>query len=371
MKTAIITAVFAASLCPAAAHSAEYYYNEGSNQIFYASPLDSPSSQPILEKADTNIIKQGEAFSITLLSAFICDFHESGTFEWLSGFSNRDTTKCKGGDGYQGKNIRGEIAIIVNADEAKKDGGLSFSNSSIQSGRLVYYNQDIRETGQLINALNIPIREASIYHGLPFFFDLTILELDNKENSSSRALLSTLAEVGKTASPANAATFGLLNALGSTLINQNKDDVELRFQMRFDPPREKDSKIGRMPLREGYYLVMRQENRNPNINTDTPQKKLPPEIDPCRGVLVEAPSTPCTTLNDKPNLFYNKNTWLLFRISKENNETAKQMETIKLLNETLRDTINNTETTDTTELIKAITEFFKTQKKALEAKKNP
>ncbi|MEE3528637.1 hypothetical protein QO167_29825, partial [Pseudomonas aeruginosa] len=100
---------------------------------------------------------------------------------------NKESSLCTGGDGSLFDNARstqGEIAITASAGErGATSNGLSFNPADIKrNGRVVYYNEDIRESGQLINALNIPIYGPKTYDGGTFFVDLAILELDENEN---------------------------------------------------------------------------------------------------------------------------------------------------------------------------------------------
>ncbi|MGL6011286.1 MAG: hypothetical protein ACRC0J_07210, partial [Shewanella oncorhynchi] len=72
---------------------------------------------------------------------------------------------------------------------------------------------DVRETGQLINALNLPVYGPKLYDGKPFFMDWSVIELDNKENSAARNLLKQLADVGSLAAAPYTPVLKLLNTL--------------------------------------------------------------------------------------------------------------------------------------------------------------
>ncbi|MBN0856463.1 hypothetical protein JTL95_38625, partial [Pseudomonas aeruginosa] len=114
-------------------------------------------------------------------------------------------------------------AITASAGErGATSNGLSFNPADIKrNGRVVYYNEDIRESGQLINALNIPIYGPKTYDGGTFFVDLAILELDENENKQSRKLLQELAKVGSASYAPGTPVLNLLNSLGDALLSAN------------------------------------------------------------------------------------------------------------------------------------------------------
>lgn len=315
------------------------HHNEGATQIAHSPDgkhirsifIPDPGRNP---RANDHPIEKGEAFSIKLISAYICDFRESSDpKDWLSR-SNAGALPCEGGDGNTSlpgfaNYTRGEIAIIVNAGE-RNDGvtGLTFNPADIQrNGRIVYYNEDIRESGQLINALNIPVYGPKTYEGGSFFMDWAILELDNDESAQSRQLLQELAKIGSAAYAPGTPVLNLLNTLGGAMLGANGDDVELRYQVEFDPPYSGLTKKGsttarkrlthHAPLREGYYVIVREENRN----------QLPPfeklrvsqgKYNPLLGIK-DAP--------DQPYRLYKDRSWLLVRVSREDHDQALTQDT--------------------------------------------
>ncbi|QFT22008.1 hypothetical protein FIV02_10515 [Pseudomonas sp. THAF187a] len=310
------------------------HHNEGATQIAH-----SPDGKHIRSifipdpgnatQTNEHPIEKGEAFSIKLISAYICDFREgSGPRDWFSR-SNAGALPCEGGDGNTSllgttNYTRGEIAIIVNAGE-RNDGvtGLTFNPADIQrNGRIVYYNEDIRESGQLINALNIPIYGPKTYEGGSFFMDWAILELDNDESVQSRQLLQELAKIGSAAYAPGTPVLNLLNTLGGALLGTNGDDVELRYQVEFDPPysgvTKKDSNAIQKrvtpyaPLREGYYVIVREENRD----------QLPP-FEKLR--VSQGKYNPLLAIKNAPNQpyrLYKDRSWLLVRVAREDHAKA-------------------------------------------------
>lgn len=268
-------------------------------------------------------IQKGEALSVKLITAYICDFRERLTpRDWFSS-SNTGAIPCAAGDGNasglgSAQNTRGEVAILANAGERTTTTGLTFNPSDIQrNGRVVYYNEDVRESGQLINALNIPLYGPKTYDGGTFFMDLAIMELDNDENEQGRQLLQELAKIGSAAYAPGTPVLNLLNSLGGALLGANGDDVELRYQMEFDPIYTGKSlapdqpavatRTSRAPLQEGYYAVIRMERRD----------RLP-DFSSIR--IVEGSHSPY--LSDVAGTLYKGGSWLLIRVAREDHAQA-------------------------------------------------
>lgn len=292
-------------------------------------------------------IKVGEAFSISLLSAHICGLRENlGPIEYITSRNDDSNTsliakKDRTTDGSarntkgclqskfelpkSNRITRGEISIIVNVSEMSH-GTVSIANSKKAEslGRVIYYADDVRESGQLINAINIPIYGPTLYRGKEMSFDLWLLELDNGENRNSKSLYSSLATLGGKAYPPSAPILGVLNTLGNTLLTGNQDDVEARFSLRFDPPAPPDSRVYRLPLAEGYYAFVREENRdiNPRWSSFGISKKLGVlcNIDDNGQCLQDDP------LSGKDQSTYRDRTWFLVRIASEKQEAASDIE---------------------------------------------
>ncbi|MGI0747613.1 hypothetical protein ACRCQD_16520 [Pseudomonas aeruginosa] len=206
--------LYAISLLLVGGCSSSLQHNEGATQVAH-SPDKRAMSSIFLPSGrnSTTAIEKGEALSIKLIAAYLCDFREEKGNGDLLASGNKESSLCTGGDGSLFDNARstqGEIAITASAGErGATSNGLSFNPADIKrNGRVVYYNEDIRESGQLINALNIPIYGPKTYDGGTFFVDLAILELDENENKQSRKLLQELAKVGS-ASYAPARRFSI------------------------------------------------------------------------------------------------------------------------------------------------------------------
>lgn len=313
-----------------------YTYNEGSTSAGYLQPSKDTSANTfalyvsLSSSLPEEIIKPNEAFSVRLISAFICDFRESSNpFDGLAR-GNKGATKCKGGTGGQHPGTRGEIAIVANVGERSGTTGLTFNPSEIQNGRVIYYNEDVRETGQLINAKNLPVYGPITYGGNPIYMDWSVLELDNKENAAARQLLKQLASLGSTVAAPYTPVLQLLNSLGGALIAANGDDLEMRYQLETDSyfacknPSDAKCKtevVSRMPLREGYYAFVRSENRSEDFDLG--------QIGICSDH-----TNLCSKVSETEpakNSIWRDQTWLLVRIAREQESAALAQDTAQKL----------------------------------------
>lgn len=374
------------------------FLNEGASQVRHvgAGSKSGLGTALYFDKTELKdrLIQEGDYFSVSLLSAHICQFRESSKRDGMvvdksnpSGRSGK--VGCDQGgvskSAETGRNIRGEIVIVANFGETSLGKGLISSQADLgQTGRVIYYNDDIRRSGQLINAANIPIFGPKRYGGKSVFFDFWMLELDGAENESFRSLMSSMAALGGKAYPPSAPVVGVLNLLGSAFLKGNADDVEFHYQMRFDPPApasksalmdasvlgfahaassaarkvelaasavqavadaasaakadfsdaansalEKTksaavatrdlaktsithSSVKRLPLAEGYYVIMREESRDqdPEWNAF--------KVDEERGLL-------CTVAKNCGDV-YRDRTWFLVRVARENPVAALDIE---------------------------------------------
>jgi hypothetical protein len=349
MKT--IMKVFAASVSLVALSGcAGNYLNEGATRVRYTEPdatTEPPKFKAIYFKpAETrnNIIKKDECFSISLLSAYIENLRESrGLSAFTFDTSNSGPTEPQPKE----RTTRGEISIVVNAGETSNTvSNIINPADANEKGRVIYYNDDVRESGQLINAINLPIYGPALYKGKNFVFDLWMLELDGAENNQYKTLLTSLAGIGGKAYPPSSPILGLLNSLGSAILSGNHDDVEARFQMRFDVQGPSDSIIARLPLAEGYYAFVREENRdlNPEWNSIALNEGM--------GELCYSDDGGKNCKDIEQNT-YRKRTWFLVRVAKEKPEAAIEMAYGEPLIEFLKK-LETHEDTDTTEIKGAI-----------------
>ena len=253
MSTRALTAAIVATLF---AGCSTPFLNEGATRLQYVRPgafSNNGQAFRVLEESSNTIedtIQEGQYFSVSLISAHICNFRESA----LADMKTMDTTNpgdsngCSNGVPSKSRRsdrvTRGEIAIVANFGEASSSTGLSMNPTTLGSrGRVIYYSNDVRRSGQLLNAMNVPIYGPRLYSGKPAHFELAMLELDGNEKDNFKALLSGLSDLGSKSYPPSAPILGVLNMLGGTLLTGNSDDVELKFQMRFDPPGPKSGKL--------------------------------------------------------------------------------------------------------------------------------
>jgi hypothetical protein len=335
MKKLILKSILISTIIASLSGCSGNFLNEGATRVRISTSDDGITHEfkSIYFKPSSTRkeeIKKGEYFSISLLSAYICGFRESRGLDILTpdgsnppytidGNTNPCCTygglfKANPGD----RKTRGEISLVANAGESSNTKSNIINPEDAHSkGRIIYYNDDIRESGQLINAINLPIYGPTRYGGKNVIFDLWMLELDNTENEKNKALLGTLAQIGSKAYPPSAPILGVLNTLGSAFLSGNQDDVEARFQMRFDVPAPANSNISRLQLAEGYYAFVREESRDVN-----------PEWD--KFTVNEAAGELCKSNDGKKcitqNTTYRDRTWFLIRIARESKESALDLE---------------------------------------------
>ena len=291
-------------------------------------------------------IMPGEDFHITLVSAYICNFREFEPINSLLDFSNDGSAKCGGDSVFQSEVSRGEIAMLAgfgfrdeNAKTAEDDGE-----------RLVYFSDDVRESGQLLNLLNLSVYGPAPYKKASSRLSLTIMELDQAEVEQQAGFLKTIAAAGQSfASPLQGPVLNVLGSIGEAFIKSNKDDRELAFVMEFDPIFEgkngKQSNVFRLPIREGYLVVIRHEKRSETNHFDN--IKVCPEI----GLITN--KSGC-----KQNEYYQDNTWLLLRISREDKDVADAKLT-GTLQELLQSRSGLLDTSSLEKIFNALTELNK------------
>lgn len=390
MKNIIACGGILSSLFLLAVGCSGIFLNEGATRVRATQPSTGETGfnaiyfEPNDSATEEAKIKKGEYFSLTMLSAFICDFRERrGLDIFLYDKTNQSgdgqDVGCTYGGLYKSSGhkrvTRGEITLIVNSGESSKTKSLTMNPSDVPSnGRVIYYNDDIRESGQLINALNLPIYGPKKYNGKNFLFEMWMLELDGNENDRIKALLDTLADIGGTAYPPSSPILNLLNHLGGAILAGRGDDLEARFQMRFDvaPPTEGQagtiqylSKVHRLPLMEGYYAFVREENRDltPEWSKIGVNKKL--------GVLCnyDLENQTCINKNDpfNENNTYRDRTWFLVRVARESADAALDIEYGEALSKFL-ERLDQFEAEDSAE---AIAEIDKLEEKIRELVPSP
>ena len=211
--------------------------------------------------AAIKLIEKDQSVSVKLMTAYICDFREAKySFNLLKSKGNDGDKICEGASSASTRTA-GEIAIIVNAFERNGTNKVTFDASSIDKGRLVYYGNDVRASGQQLNFTNLPVYGPITYNGNPFFIAITIIELDDEENKKLSSVLGSLSSLGSKAFPPSSDVLGVLNSIGSTLLSGSQNDTEFKYHLELDPPGGSGT-VFRAPLATGYYVFIRSEQRN-------------------------------------------------------------------------------------------------------------
>lgn len=329
-KTALVAVALASLILSGCEHQ-----NEGSTTTGHMLFSSADAAKPYTEKldqrfflpsetGDLSLISQGDAYAVHIISAYICDFHEVSSPLSFT-LSNSSATSChngsEGADSSGDTGTRGEIAMLMNVVERDGIGGQTTRRAGQRgAGRVVYYNTDVRESGQILNALNIPVHGPITYKGNPLFMELAILELDNEENEKTQQMLTSLASLGAAAYPPSGKALDILTSVSSVFLSGNQDDTEMRYQIEFDraQPGTQFSTMHRMPLSEGYIAFLRSEDRSKDLSfrLDDPEKRAW-KICPAQGFIADNKPQAC-----EHNLRYRDRTWVLVRISKEDPTAA-------------------------------------------------
>lgn len=194
---------------------------------------------------------------------FICDFRESGFLDW--DFSEWFTLQAQCNEsswfGGGGTGTRGEVMISANVFERNGDNVIAFDPAAMnKNGRVIFYSDDVRESGQYLNLSNMPIYGPQTFTGNPLYISFTIQELDTEENKKIQAMLASLADMGGKAYPPSAPILGVLNTLGGVMLSSDTDDTEFRYHAVFDPERGHD-KVNVPVLLPGDYVFIRKDKR--------------------------------------------------------------------------------------------------------------
>jgi len=209
-----------------------------------------PNQLMLIEKYSPGIFSDAEihknnSISIHLEQAYIKEF-----FELANPFK---------GEGKS--DVRGEIAVVARVREMKAgaDNDFNFGPKSEESGRLVFYSDDVQEE-QFLNLSYLPIYGPITYEGGPIAIQLYIMELDTG-SKKLKPLLSTLAASGSQAYPPASPILNLLDTLGSALINGGGNDRLFSYSMVL-MPEGGFSKLSYPILEAGNYVFVRKEDRS-------------------------------------------------------------------------------------------------------------
>lgn len=151
-----------------------------------------------------------------------------------------------------------EIAILFKAFELGAGADFKFQPGAERDARLVYFSPDV-EPGQHFNLHNMPVYGPIEYKGRPLGLDIKIIEID-AEDKQAFAIFKTIAAIGAQAYAPAAPVLGVLEAIGSSLVNSGTDDTEWRYTMVLDPSGGFSGNIYGT-LEAGDYVFVREENR--------------------------------------------------------------------------------------------------------------
>lgn len=227
--------------------------------------------------SESDLLKKGDSVAIRLTSVFTCDFAENNAFPDGIGLYFVDALKLRNGTArpVPCSNVglkrskaytRGEIAILADVFEQGSGRTIGFQKDSLEpeSARVVYYDDDIRESGQYFSLANIPIYGPITYGGGPLYIRLYMLELDDDEAKQTNAMLTQLADLGGKAYPPASPVLKALSSVGSALLAGEQDDLEFRYTMTFDATGGLSTQ--RLPLAVGTYILVKSSDRSKDFN---------------------------------------------------------------------------------------------------------
>lgn len=148
-----------------------------------------------------------------------------------------------------------EIAVVVTVDDGRQEEPKNV---------LVAYEEGLKRNVDLpIADLLTYANEA--YGNQPIKITVTVFEFDQLENENFKKMLGTAAAIGSALTPAYAPAWSMATQVGNFLINQNKDDVVVKFTFQVYPRPVGPSKsnvreIGMPRIQGGNYLIINSKN---------------------------------------------------------------------------------------------------------------
>lgn len=207
--------------------------------------LEACQMYPLLrkyEKTRQAAIDEGQVFSINLSVCNAGDFRETGK--------------------------KGEIAIVARVvDQGVSGTGLQFGSSAADTGRLIYFSNDVYEK-QNHNLSYIPIYGPLSYSGKSVGIQIYVFEMD-EDIKQIQPVISALASAGQALYPPASPVLGLLDTLGSTLLKAARNDKSFEYTFCLWPksPDLKGYQVGEYPILEaGHYVLMRREDRKSTVD---------------------------------------------------------------------------------------------------------
>ena len=235
-------------------------------------PLRNAYDTPGLD-TDIRRVNDDDYVTITLKSGFLKYFRDLG-----------------------GQNRTGEIAIL-----------LSFYAEGVASDNILIFASEDQTLGSFLPLTDWPILGPIKIGGDSLLMRVVVMEQEEKERETMRALVSFAALAASAVQPQAAPIVKLGSEIASLLINQNRDDVVVDH--RFSLQRTMKGRIAnRLPLMYGKYVMLLQEDRllrDGEVLRVSPTAVLPPAVDDMRfdqtaHRLIKAYSFPAAWAGDPP-----------------------------------------------------------------------
>lgn len=148
-----------------------------------------------------------------------------------------------------------EIAVVVSVDDGKEEEPKNV---------IVAYEEGIKKNIDLPIG-NLLAYANSTYDNQPIRVTVTVFEFDQLENENFKKVLGTAAGIGAAFTPAYAPAWSMATQVGNFLINQNKNDVVVKFTFQLYPrslPVTKSNvrELGMPPIQGGSYIILNTKN---------------------------------------------------------------------------------------------------------------
>lgn len=213
--------------------------NEGATDVRRIAPVsghDWVISSPTAGQAALSV---NDTVLITVDQIFIHQFEET----------NFEPNRVFGGNVFD---AHGEVALLVGVPTSQ--GPASYTTTA--DHLLVFYSNDVMER-QFLNLRNQRVFGPAQITNDRFEMEFLILELD-RTSAQQTALLTKLADLGKTYAGVTGPVGGALVDLGAALLSAQNDDVELRYRFTMDLGGRAGS---RLPMYPGFYVLVNETDR--------------------------------------------------------------------------------------------------------------
>ena len=213
-------------------------------------------------------INQGDPLNVIINKVHLAD-----NAEWLCGASACLDTA--------------EIAVVVTVD----DGGQEEPKNV-----LVAYEEGIKRDVDLPIA-NLLAYANGAYDNQPIRVTVTVFEFDELENENFKKILGTAAGIGAALTPAYAPAWSIATQVGNFLINQNKNDIVVKFTFQVYPRTLPPTKsivgdLGMPPIQGGSYIIL---NTNDALDAADVNKRIHVDFG-FNAYRIEVPKSPAVTV---------------------------------------------------------------------------